>query len=156
MIKHLKRRTKLEIIEEDCELRLIKGDIQHIGLFNTEAGPLIVRNSSTVFIPEKGRQTILDELHSTHLSVDYMKAMSRGRFFWPNIQEDLKKTYYSQCQDCRRESASKPTKSCNKNPPNLVMMAPDEEISTDFMSYGSQSILVIKDCRSGYIAAKLT
>ena len=85
MIKHLKRRTKLEIIEEDCELRLIKGDIQHIGLFNTEAGPLIVMDSSSVLIPEKARQTILDELHSTHLSVDYMKAMSRGRFFWPKI-----------------------------------------------------------------------
>ena len=32
--------------------------------------------SSTVLIPEKARQTILEELHSTHLSVDYMKAMS--------------------------------------------------------------------------------
>ena len=41
-------------------------------------------------------------------------------------------------------------------PPNVVLMAPAEEISTDFMSYGSQSILVIKDRQSGFIAAKLT
>ena len=34
-------------------------------------------------------------------------------------------------------------------------MAPAEEISCDFMSYGSQSILVIKDRQSGFIAAKL-
>ena len=66
MIEHLKRGTKLEMIEEDCELRLLRGDIQHIGLFNTEAEPLIVRDSSTVMNPKKGRQTILDELHSTH------------------------------------------------------------------------------------------
>ena len=69
MVEHLKRGTKLEMIEEDCELRQLRGDIQHIGLFNTEAGPLIERNSFTVLIPEKGRQTILDELHSTHISV---------------------------------------------------------------------------------------
>ena len=80
--------------------------------------------------------------------------MSRGHFFWPNIQEDLKKTY-SQCQDCRRESASKPTRLYNTTPPNMVLMAPAEEISTDFMSYGTQSILVIKDRQSDYIAAKL-
>ena len=41
-------------------------------------------------------------------------------------------------------------------PPNVVLMAPAEDISTDFMSYGSQSILVIKDRQSGFIAAKLT
>ena len=35
-------------------------------------------------------------------------------------------------------------------------MAPAEEISCDFMSYGAQSILVIKDRQSGFIAAKLT
>ena len=34
-------------------------------------------------------------------------------------------------------------------------MVPTEEISTDFMSYGSQSVLVIKDRQTGYIAAKL-
>ena len=35
-------------------------------------------------------------------------------------------------------------------------MAPGEEISCDFMSFGAQSILVIKDRMSGFIAAKLT
>ena len=155
MIEHLKKGTNLSQIEEDCELRLLRGYIQHIGLFNTKAGPLIVRDSSTALIPGKARQAILEELHSTHLSVDYMKAMSRGCFFWPNIQEDLKRTF-SQCQDCKRESSSKPTRAYNTTPPNLVLMAPAEEISCDFMSYGSQSILVIKDRQSGFIAAKLT
>ena len=74
MIEHLKKGTNLSQIEEDCKLRLLKGDIQHIG-------PLIVRDSNTVLIPGKARQAILEELHSTHLSVDYMKAMSCGRFF---------------------------------------------------------------------------
>ena len=67
MVQHLKKGTKLDMIEADCELRQLRGDIQHIGLFYTDAGPLIVRDSSTVLIPEKGRQTILDELHGTHV-----------------------------------------------------------------------------------------
>ena len=40
-------------------------------------------------------------------------------------------------------------------PSDLLQMSPAEEISTDFMSYGSQSILVIKDRQTGCIAAKL-
>ena len=106
-------------------------------------------------IPEEARTGILEELHSTHLSIEYMKALSRGRFFWPNIQEDIKKTF-SECKDCKRESSSKPSKAYNATPQYLVLMAPAEEISYDFMSFGAQSILVIKDRQSGFIAAKLT
>ena len=72
-----------------------------------------------------------------------------------NIQEDIKKTF-SECKDCKRESSSKPTRAYNTTPPNLVLMAPAEEISCDFMSFGVQSILVIKNRQSGFIAAKLT
>ena len=46
----------------------------------------------------------MEELHSTHPSVEYMKATSRGRFFWLNIQEDYPKMYKF-CQACKRESA---------------------------------------------------
>ena len=35
-------------------------------------------------------------------------------------------------------------------------MAPGEEISCEYMSFGAQSILVMKDRMSGFIAAKLT
>ena len=55
MVEHLKKRTKLDMIEEDCQLWRLRDDIRHIGLFNTDAGPLIARDSSTVLIPEKGR-----------------------------------------------------------------------------------------------------
>ena len=63
------------------------------------SGPLIVRDSSTVLIDENGRKAILEELYSTHLSVEYMKAMSRGHFFWPNFQEELQKINKF-CQAC--------------------------------------------------------
>ena len=66
--------------------------MQHIGHFETEEGPLIVRDSSNILIPQEARKDILRELHSTHLSTEYMKALARGRFFWPNYQEDIKKT----------------------------------------------------------------
>ena len=46
MVDHLKRGTQLAMIEEDCDLRQLRGDIQHIGLFYTDAGPLIVQRWS--------------------------------------------------------------------------------------------------------------
>ena len=148
MIQHLKQGSSLNQIEEDCELRLLRGDIQHIGLFNTEEGPLIVRDSSNVLIPQEARKGILQELHSTHLSIEYMKPLSRGRFFWPNILEDIKKTF-SECKDCRRESSSKSSKTYNTTPPNLVLMAPGEEISCDYMSFGANQSL---SSRTGSLA----
>ena len=155
MIDHIQKGTKLNMVEEECELNKLRGDFQNIGLFITEEGPLIVRDSSNILIPEIARQTILDELHSTHLSVEYMKAMARNRFFWPGLQEDLHNIFKA-CRACKRESASKPnTRRYNTVPPDLLQMSPAEEISTDFMSYGTQSILVIKDKQTGYIAAKL-
>ena len=44
MIDHLKRNTEHNRIEEECELSKLRGDIKNIVLFNTEAGPLIVRD----------------------------------------------------------------------------------------------------------------
>ena len=58
MIEHIKQGTKPNLMEEECELNKLNGDIKNIGLFNTEDGPLIVRDSSTVLIPEIARATI--------------------------------------------------------------------------------------------------
>ena len=70
MVHHLERGTPLNMIEQDSELRELWGDIQYVRLFYTESGPLIVKVSSIVLIPENGRKTILEELHSTHLPVE--------------------------------------------------------------------------------------
>ena len=70
MVHHLERGTPLNMIKQDSELRELRGDIQHVGLFHTV--PLIVKDSSIVLIPENERKTILEELHSTHLSVEYI------------------------------------------------------------------------------------
>ena len=102
MIAQLERGDSLENIGEDCELRRMRGDIQHIGLFHTESGPLIVRDSTTVLIPESGSRAILQEVHRTHLSIDMMKNLCCGRFFWPGIQKDLEDTYIA-CREWRRE-----------------------------------------------------
>ena len=107
MVDHIQHDRPSNMIEEECELNKLRGDIKNIGLFMTEEGPLIVRDSNCVLIPEIARQTILDELHSTHLSVEYMQAMTRGRFFWPGLKEDLH-NIFKRCQACKRESASKP------------------------------------------------
>ena len=63
--------------------------------------------------------------------------------------EDIHKA----CRECKRESASKPY---NITPPNLLLIAPEEELSINFMAYGTQDMLVIKDRHSVFIAAKLT
>ena len=63
MIEHIQRGTKLNMVEEECELNKLRGDFQNIGFFITEGGPLIVRDSSTVLMPEIARQMFLDELY---------------------------------------------------------------------------------------------
>ena len=50
------------MIEEEGELKKLRGDIQNISLFMTEEGPFIVRDSSNVLIPEiaRNRQMLMD------------------------------------------------------------------------------------------------
>ena len=84
-----------------------------------------------------------------------MKALYKGKFWWPNIAKDLERTYKT-CEACKEESISKMQKKAAVTPDDLTMLAPGEEISLDFASMGTKKYLIIKDRMTGYLEAKQT
>ena len=68
MIGHLERRVQEDLLEDDSELRNLKGDLPHLGLQTLSRGKLIVKNGNNILIPKQTREYILKELHNTHLS----------------------------------------------------------------------------------------
>ena len=43
--------------------------------------------------PEQARQSILTELHSTHLATDGMKRLARGKFYWAGMSKEIENLY---------------------------------------------------------------
>ena len=54
---------------------------------------MIVKNSSEVVVPKDERKEILDELHSTHMGVEGMKKLARGKMTWKNMTKDIQAKY---------------------------------------------------------------
>ena len=102
MIDHLERGINEDFLENDSELRLIKGDLTKLGLQTFSKGKLIVKDGCNVMIPSQARKCILKELHSTHLNPNMMKNIYRGRIFWAKISEDVERTFL----ECQRQPAS--------------------------------------------------
>ena len=65
-------------MKEDSELRKVIGDIPNLGLQTLSTGKLIVKNGNKVLILKEGRDSILKELRSTHLSADSMKNIFKA------------------------------------------------------------------------------
>ena len=106
-------------------------------------------------IPKAGRQELVDQLHTTHLSFQGMRNLARNKFFWPGMSSALEKKYYS-CQDCKINSVSNHDKTIQVVPEGLNMLAPSEQVSMDFCTYLKQDIMMLKDRVSGLIWPRAT
>ena len=93
MVTHIERGNGLDHIERYSELRMLRSGYDTLGIHYTERGPLIVRDGFFILIPKSGRKSILQKLHSTHLSTDGMNELYKGHFFWPPIGKEVDDLY---------------------------------------------------------------
>jgi transposase InsO family protein len=61
---------------------------------------LLYRKGRAV-IPKPLRQTILDNLHSSHLGMVKMKSLARSRYWWPGMDDEIEATCRG-CGACQR------------------------------------------------------
>ena len=63
---------------------------------------------SRVVVPPPGRQSVLGELHDTHLGASKMKSLARAYIWWPKMDNNIENLAKS-CHTCQQSSAH-PTK----------------------------------------------
>ena len=64
---------------------------------------------SRVVVPDKGRTTILNQLHESHPGITRMKLLARSYVWWPGIDLAIENTVCN-CQSCQ-ENQTSPTQS---------------------------------------------
>ena len=57
------------------------GSRNPISVISLERGDLIIRGDREILIPKAGRQELVDQLHTTHLSFQGMRNLARNKFF---------------------------------------------------------------------------
>ena len=154
MVKYLDEGTPVEEMDKDSELYLMEGERQFMGTFKCSNGySLIVKNMEEVLIPKEAREAVLEEMHSTHLGIQGMKKLARGKMTWINMSRDIERKH-ANCEACLINARSKPNKNnnrCEVVPSSLELTVAGEKIAADFGEYGRNKLLIIKDRYSGLI-----
>ena len=83
-----------------------------------------------------------------------MKRLCRAKFWWPSHNKDLSELYRS-CVKCKEDSNAKVHRP-EVIPEDLTLLAPGEQVSMDFASYGNRKYLIIKDRTSGFLSVEVT
>ena len=129
MIEDILEEKPLLELDKEGELFKLSSERQYLGVWTFKNGSrLVVKNSSEVVVPKDDRKEIIDELHSTHMSVEGMKKLATGRMTWKNMSKDIKKKY-DECEACLENSRSKPNVANHRNevvPTYLELAAPGE------------------------------
>ena len=61
----------------------------------------LIFKGKQVLIPTNNRQSILNQLHTSHQGVQTMQALARNSVFWPGINKEIE-TAVSQCELCQK------------------------------------------------------
>merc|ERR1712215_283445 len=136
MINHVVNNTPLEEMEKTSELFKLGSERQYLGIWNCANGcKLVVKNSEEVVVPKGAREEVHNELRATHMGVEGMKKLARGKMTWKNMKKDIERKY-GECEACLIHSRSKPNipnTRCKVVPSSLELVAAGEKLSADFM-----------------------
>lgn len=97
-----------------------------------------------IIISPSLRQSVLEELHSTHAGISRMKAIARSYFWWPRLDDTIA-DLAGACQDSRRVKSNPPKAPLH---PWTWPARTWQHIHVDFASYGDQHYLVVVDAHS--------
>ena len=94
MLNYIEGDTDFKDIDTNCELKLMKDDLQHMSVITLDSGSrLIVRNESEILIPKSQRKQMMDILQFSHSAGQSMYTQCRGKIFWHNMRRSLQQKY---------------------------------------------------------------
>lgn len=102
------KEIRMETLKDGELIKIIEAlqngiSLKHLGLQNHEfaLNESILFRKDRVVIPSTLRNKILRELHSGHMGIVKMKALSRNYVWWKGVDKDIESTVGS-CRECNR------------------------------------------------------
>ena len=154
--------TATQIAKEskcDAELAIVLKSIQHghwptdtavdLGPFRKRYTELSILDGcvlwgSRVVIPHAYRESLLQELHTSHLGMSRMKSLARSYFWWPGLDSQIEEV----CRACVEFCAA------SRNPPKapahpwMIPQHPWQRVHIDHAHFGGRLLLVAVDAYS--------
>lgn len=107
----------------------------------------VIFRSSRVFVPEKFREFILNELHTGHQGISAIKALARSYVWWPSIDSELESKVRS-CIPCQENSAAPASKQASWPVPKVAW----ERIHVDHAGpVDGHMLFIIVDAQSKWL-----
>lgn len=100
-----------------------------------------------VVIPPSLRKQLLSSLHETHVGIVRSKALARGKFWWPKLDQDIEENIKS-CEICNKYANQEPMESI----PWPASGHPWDRIHLDFAGpFQGKMLLLVVDAFSKWI-----
>lgn len=112
----------------------------------------IVFFGSRVVIPEKLQQTVLQQLHATHMGIVKMKAIAQKYVFWENINRDIESMVQS-CKSCA--DFQKDPKKTQIHHWEIAERC-FQRVHIDYAQYKNQHFLIVNDAHSKWLEVFIT
>ena len=109
MCNYLETDTPVNDIDANCELKQMKEIIPRMSIVTLDTeNRLIVKDETTILIPQGMRKQMEGILQFSHTSADSMITQCKSKIFWPGMKQALQKLYDT-CKQCQQHKASQAT-----------------------------------------------
>ena len=110
MLNCIENGVEAKDIPDGCELKVIENQLSRLGIETLSNGTrLILRDGREILVPKEERARMLEILHYDHTSGETMLRQMKGRIFWPNMRQEVRRKYEG-CQACTVNRMSLPQK----------------------------------------------
>ena len=112
-------------------------------------GQLVLYKSSRVLIPDNAKEDFLDDLHSSHPSLQQMLRAATYFAYWKTMQEDIT-ARANRCQVClevRRVQYKPPPLDCHED----LDLKPGDCLIVDYMSFNGVYYHVAVDATTDFL-----
>ena len=107
----------------------------------------LILEGTQIVIPNKKHETILNQIHDSHLGLKRCKLHAMQSIYWPEINDQLKQLVPN-CQLCLKYSRSKKKQDINLSLGQEIPLFPWTKLATDLFHLEGNSYLLLVDYTS--------
>ena len=104
----------------------------------------LILKGTRIVIPNKKHETILNQIHDSHLGLNKGKLCAKQTVYWQGLNDQLEKLVLN-CQLCLKYSNSKKKQSTNLSLGHEIPLFPWTKLATDLFHFEGDSYLLLVD-----------